>query len=104
MVGCRASSVDHMPSTDDEGREYKDFKAKTQEAQHKASDAAKVAKEASESWTGWAKEKISEGLGLKQDEAIETATKASDDAAATAKKTKDKIQEVVSGNELLIIC
>ncbi|GAB2265540.1 hypothetical protein Dimus_000588 [Dionaea muscipula] len=51
----------------------------------------KEAKEAPESWAGWAKEKIQEGLGgLKHD--------GSDDAAAAAgEHTKDKMEQVVSG-------
>ena len=47
----------------------------------------KEAKEASETWTEWATDKISQTLGpSKQDQDKDTAKKASDSAAETAKK------------------
>ncbi|KAE9602531.1 hypothetical protein Lal_00049936 [Lupinus albus] len=81
---CMCSSVGHMPSTKEEGRDYKEVKAKT-------SETAKKGKEAIESWTEWAKEKLNEGLGLKNDEDHKDSTikKASDYASDAAKKTKE---------------
>lgn len=55
---------------------------------------AEEGKEEAESWREWAKEKISEGLGLKPDEPSVT----SDAAARAAKSTKDKVQDFTSGN------
>lgn len=96
--GCGSSGVGHMPSSKEEGEDFKEFKVKTEQAGEKAADAGKEAKEASESWAEWAKEKLSEGLGFKQDETKESATKrASDKAADTAKTAKDKVQDMASG-------
>lgn len=90
-IGCYCTSIGDTPSTNEE------LKVKTKQAQDKATETAKEAQEASETWAEWAKEKFSEGLGLKHDEAEETPRKASDMASDTAKKTKDKVQEVTSG-------
>lgn len=111
-VSC--TSVDHMPSTEEEEIDYaklksktqqaknemqsktqqaaNEVKGKTQQAKEKASEMEKEAKESTESWTEWAKEKISEGLGFKQDD-----TKDSDSLPGTATKAKEKAQEVASG-------
>jgi Spy/CpxP family protein refolding chaperone len=56
-----------------------------------AADAA-VGKE-DETWTGWAKEKISEGLGLKHLDEEEAARKAGE----TAKSTRETAQHAASG-------
>lgn len=120
-IGCSCTSVGHTVSTNEEGCDYEELKVKAKEAQDKAAEKAKEAqdiaaekakeaqdraaekakeaKEASETWAEWAKEKISEGLGLKHDDhdIKDTAKKASDMASGTAKKTKDKVQEVASG-------
>lgn len=47
----------------------------------------------SESWAGWAKEKISEGLGLKAEEAKDAAMHGSDATIDAAKNTKDKVTD-----------
>ncbi|GMH28619.1 hypothetical protein Nepgr_030462 [Nepenthes gracilis] len=52
----------------------------------KEADVGEEAKETSESWAGWAKDKIQEGLGLKHDA-----------AAAAAGEAKDKLEQVISG-------
>nr|AKC88474.1 putative LEA-2 protein [Rosa chinensis] len=79
---CSGSGVGHIPSTEEEGRDFEEFndqtgKAKVVEVEEKGG------KEGSESWTEWAKEKI----GLKHDEhdGDSTIKKASD----AAKNTKD---------------
>lgn len=96
--GCGSSGVGHMPSTKEEGEDFEEFKVKTEQAGEKAADARKEAKESSESWTEWAKEKLSEGLGLKQDETKESATKrASDETTDAAKTAKDKVHDMASG-------
>lgn len=59
---------------------------KSHEAKLKSEEAVGDAKEATESWTGWAMDKISENLGLK-----------SEDAVDAAKKTKDKVTDSASG-------
>lgn len=56
------------------------------EAKLKSEEAVGDSKEATESWTGWAMDKISENLGLK-----------SEDAVDSAKKTKDKVTDSASG-------
>jgi hypothetical protein len=56
-----------------------------------AAEAA-VGKE-DETWTGWAKEKISEGLGLKHLDEEEAARKAGE----TAKSTRETAQHAASG-------
>lgn len=51
----------------------------------------------SESWAGWAKDKISEGLGLKSedasDAAIDAGKNAKDKVTDAAKNAKDKISD-----------
>lgn len=93
-ISCSCTSVGHMPSSKDEGEDFEELKGKTEKAKDKAAETGKEPKETSESWAGWAQEKISEGLGLK---AEETAKKASDSATETAKKTKDKAEDTASG-------
>ena len=97
---CGAASVGHKPSTNEESRDYERMKDKTQQTQNKAEETAKEAKEASESWTEWAKEKITEGLGFKDtaNDAKDKANQASETVSGTAKRSKDNIQEVSSGN------
>lgn len=57
---------------------------KAEEAKVKSEEAVGDAKEATESWTGWAMDKISENLGLKTEEAADAAKKAKDKATRTA--------------------
>lgn len=96
-ISCSSTSVGHTPPSKDDGEDYKELKGKTNQVKYKAAEMGKETRETSESWAGWAKEKISEGLGLKAEEAKETANKASDSATETAKKTKDKVEDMASG-------
>lgn len=54
-------------------------------------------KENSESWTGWAKDKISEGLGFKSTDDDSAAKQASDSTMDAAKNAKDKITDTATG-------
>lgn len=87
-------------SSDDnqEANKYEEAKGRTEEAKNKVGDTAHEAKEASESWTEWAKDKITEGLGFKHDEdAKDKVRQASESAYDTTKSTKDNIQDTASG-------
>lgn len=87
---CSGSGVvDHVPSSDEGGHDFEEFKEKTQQAKDVAAEKAKEAKEGSESWTEWAKEKLSEGLGLKQNEYDKDITLSSRVSDAAYEKTKD---------------
>lgn len=90
---CRGSGVGHTSSSDEV------FKVKTRQPQDEAAEKERGGRESSdsESWAEWAKEKISGGLGLKQDDDDENNKKASDAAYDTAKNTKDKVQDTASG-------
>lgn len=81
----------HMPSTEEEARDYQEMKSKIT-AKDEGGD------QSSETWTEWAKDKISGGLGLKHDRQEDGVKKASDLTSDAAKKTKDKIQNVASGS------
>ena len=107
-VSVRCTSVDHMPSTEEDVTDYAELKSKTQQAKDElkcktqqaadeaskskteqavdtASHAGKEAKYSTESWAEWAKEKISEGLGFKQDEPSDgTRTSSATDTKNTA--------------------
>lgn len=72
-------------------------KVKSKNAGDKKAENAKEAKDSSESWTDWAKEKISEGLGLKAEEAKDTAERISDASIDAAKRSKDKVTETAKG-------
>lgn len=98
VVLLAISIAGHVQSTD-EGREHEEVKDKTKHVQDKAAETAQESKEASESWAEWAKEKFSEGLGLKHDD-DEYSNETDRDASDTAKKTKGKVQEAASGNFL----
>ncbi|KAL6990196.1 hypothetical protein U1Q18_015944 [Sarracenia purpurea var. burkii] len=70
-------------------------KAKVEHVREKAENL----KEGSESWAEWVKEKLSEGLRVKTDEAKETYAKQASphhEASDAAKQTKDKVQDVAS--------
>lgn len=76
-MNCNCSSVGHMPSTKEEVHDFQQVK----EDHHQGN------KEGTESWTEWAKEKITEGLGFKHDgKDKETTTEKVSD---TAQKSKD---------------
>lgn len=94
-MSFRCSSAGH---TEEEGEDLEHLKLKTKQVGDKAAETEQEAKEASESWTEWAKERIAGGLGLKAEEAKEAAKKGYDSTAATAKKSKDKVQEAASGS------
>jgi hypothetical protein len=68
VVLLAISSVGHMESTNEGGREYEEVKDTAKHVEDKAEGTAQETKEASESWAEWAKEKLSEGLRLKQDD------------------------------------
>lgn len=74
-----------------------EIKGQSQNTREKAANAEKEGKEASESWTDWATEKISQKLGLKQDQAKETANQAADSASETAQKSKETAEKAASG-------
>lgn len=77
---------------------YEEARVKTQQAAgEKAAETGKEAKEGSESWAEWAKDKISEGLGLGTEKAKDTAKQASNAAMDAAKKTKEKVTDTASG-------
>lgn len=79
VVLLAISSVGHMESTNGGGREHEEVKDTAKHVEYKATETPQETKEASESWAEWAKEKLSEGLGLKQDDhdSKETAREAS---------------------------
>lgn len=54
--------------------------------------------QATESWTDWAKDKISERLRLKGSEDSLNSAAAPDKASESAKAAKDKVQDVASGS------
>ena len=70
---------------------YEDAKTKAANAGNEAVEAGKDVKEATESWTGWVKDKVSEGLGLRTEEAKDAGQKATDATLDGAKNAKDKI-------------
>lgn len=76
-----------MPSSAEEARDYQEMKSKT----------AAMEDESAETWTEWAKEKISGGLGLKNERPEDGVKKVTDFTTDTAKKAKDKIENVASG-------
>ncbi|KAE8685793.1 Late embryoproteinsis abundant protein D-29 [Hibiscus syriacus] len=116
VVWC--TSVGHTPSTDDDAKDYLKMKAKTEEATDeidrqtqqakdelksrtqkatdKASDIGEEAKESTESWTGWVKGKIPEGLGFKQGESAQREEEAKDKAADEAEKRNAQTEEGLS--------
>ncbi|XP_022945786.1 late embryogenesis abundant protein D-29-like [Cucurbita moschata] len=57
----RSGSVGHMPSTEEEGRDYQEMKRKMAAKEETEKDRS------SETWTEWAKKKISGGLGLRNE-------------------------------------
>ena len=61
--------------------------SKYDEAKTAGNDAGKESKESTESWTGWAKDKITEGLGLKTQEAKDTTID-------SVKSGKDKVSKI----------
>lgn len=64
-------------------------------AKHEGEDARGVEDESSETWTSWAKEKISGGLGLKhQPDEEELSQK----AGQTVKSAREKTQDAASSN------
>ncbi|KAK4800723.1 hypothetical protein SAY86_021210 [Trapa natans] len=85
---CGASGVGHMPpSNREEAAGFEEFKART----------GQTGDMATKSWTGWAKEKISGGLGLKLDHnAKETAKRAYEKADHSVNTAKGKVQGVAS--------
>ncbi|CAL5346761.1 unnamed protein product [Camellia sinensis] len=89
IVGSSGNVVEDECVKEEKGKVIKD------KAEEKAAETGREAKEASESWAEWAKEKITEGLGFK-------ATKEAKDATATAiaMHTKDEISEGILKNKL----
>jgi Spy/CpxP family protein refolding chaperone len=65
-------------------------------AKTNAHDVAEGGGKEEESWTDWAKDKISEGLGLKHVDEEEAARK----AGHTAKSARESAQHAASGNKL----
>ncbi|KAL3626653.1 hypothetical protein CASFOL_030202 [Castilleja foliolosa] len=65
--------------------------------EHAIDEESLVNKENSESWTGWAKDKISEGLGFKASSDADADDVAASTIDAAAKKTKDKITDSATG-------
>ena len=83
-----------MPSTTEEARDYQEMKSKAEEKD-----------QTGETWTEWAKEKITGGLGLKserQEDDEGGVKKVTDFTSDSAKKAKDKIQNVASGFNIYI--
>lgn len=87
-------ATDHVTGHDPK---YEEVKAKTVHAGEKATETGKEAKEGSESWAEWAKDKISEGLGIGTEKAKDTAKQTSDMAMDAAKKTKERVTETATG-------
>ncbi|KAK4782980.1 hypothetical protein SAY86_007354 [Trapa natans] len=88
-----ATCAGNTPLKKEEGGEFEELKVGPAQAGEKAA-------EESESWTGWAKEKLSEGLGLKHSSGHEQSSRrASGEAGDAAKTAKDgdNDQVVVSG-------
>lgn len=83
IVGSSGNVVEDECVKEEKGKVIKD------KAEEKAAETGREAKEASESWAEWAKEKITEGLGFK-------ATKEAKDATAIAitMHTKDEISGI----------
>lgn len=81
---CTGSGVGQTPSGDEEGLEFDGLKVKTRQPQDEAAEKERVARESSESWAEWAKEKISGRLGLKQDDEYDPAQKAKEKVLDTA--------------------
>lgn len=87
-----------MPSTAEEARDYQEMKSKATAKDEKEKD------QSAETWTEWAKEKISGGLGLKNEQQEDGGVKkVTDFTSDTAEKAKDKIQNVASGFFIIII-
>lgn len=87
---CDCSGVGHMPSNGEEAGDFEVFKVRTGQAGDKD--------KAAESWTGWAKEKLSEGLGLNYDhDAKGTSKRAFEKAGDIAKTAKDRVEDMASG-------
>lgn len=72
---------------------YEEARGKTAQFVENAGETAKEAKEGTESWTKWAKEKITEGLGMKTEDTKETDEKATE----LDDKSQDKILDATSG-------
>ncbi|KAE8077139.1 hypothetical protein FH972_015733 [Carpinus fangiana] len=87
------SSVGHDVHSTNEGREYEEVKDKAKRAQDKAAETAQENKEASESWAEWAKEKLSEGFGLRHDD-DDGSKGATREASGTGQYSADKVKEV----------
>ncbi|KAL7205544.1 hypothetical protein ACSBR2_018475 [Camellia fascicularis] len=82
VVGSSGNIVEDEYVEEGKGKVIKD------KAEEKAAETGRKAKEASESWAEWTKEKITEGLGFK---AVEEAKDVTDTNTATAMHTKDEI-------------
>ncbi|XP_028119768.1 late embryogenesis abundant protein D-29-like [Camellia sinensis] len=82
IVGSSGNVVEDECVKEEKGKVIKD------KAEEKAAETGREAKEASESWAEWAKEKITEGLGFKVTKEAKDATAT---ATAIAMHTKDEI-------------
>lgn len=99
---CWSGSVGHMPSTEEDARDYHEMKSKVA-----AKDDKKEKDQTAETWTEWAKEKITGGLGLKNEREEDQdddggVKKVTDFTSDSALKAKDKIQNVASGFTIII--
>lgn len=91
-----------MPSTEEDARDYHEMKSKVA-----AKDDKKEKDQTAETWTEWAKEKITGGLGLKNEREEDQdddggVKKVTDFTSDSALKAKDKIQNVASGFTIII--
>ncbi|XP_073265499.1 uncharacterized protein [Populus alba] len=78
-----------------------DARAKAEEMKHGAAETMQDAEEKGKSWTGWAYEKFTDGIGLDQENARDGAQNLMDRAGDAASKTTDTMNSVASGNFLL---
>jgi hypothetical protein len=62
-------------------------------------DVAEESDKEEESWTGWAKEKISEGLGLKHHADVVDEEEAARKAGHTVKSARESAQNTASGKK-----
>lgn len=83
----------HVPSTE-EARDYQEMKVETAAKDEKEKD------QSAETWTEWAKEKISGGLGLKNERPEDGVKKVTDFTSGAAEKAKDKMGNAASGSVL----
>ncbi|XP_028108742.1 uncharacterized protein LOC114307548 [Camellia sinensis] len=84
-VGSSGNIVEDEYVEEGKGKVIKD------KAEEKAAETGRKAKEASESWAEWTKEKITEGLGFKVTKEAKDATAT---ATAIAMHTKDEISSI----------